>query len=113
MRILKLLLVFAFALSAGAIADEADPFLSVAEAKPYRERWQDCTASEIKRSLPGSRSVEAVVDEAFASCKGRETALGQVLRRRVGAASARRIVTDLRDYDRAVLIRIIERLRGK
>ncbi len=113
MRNSKLLLVLFLALSAVAIADEADPFLSVRKAKPYRERWQDCTAAEVKRSLRGTRSTEVVVDEAFASCKSREAALARVLRGRLGAASARRIVTDLRAYDRSVLIRIIERLRGK
>ena len=31
-----------------ATADEPDPFLSVAEAKPFRERWQECTVSAVE-----------------------------------------------------------------
>src|SRR3712207_5215576 len=103
MRILWFFLPLAALISTLAIADEPDPFLPVAEAKPYRERWQDCTASAIKRNLHAERPTEAVVESALASCKGREAALGRVLRRRVGSASARRIVADLRDYDRAIL----------
>ena len=96
-----------------ALADEPDPLLSIAEAKPYRERWQDCAASAVERELRGARPAEAIVDAALMSCRDREAALARVLRRRIGASSARRIVEDLRAYDRLVLIRIVERLRGK
>ena len=94
-------------------ADEFDPLLSITEAKPYRERWQECAASAVERELEGKRPVQAIVEGALASCRDRESALAQLLRRRVGARSARRIVSGLRDFDRLVLTRIVERLRGR
>jgi hypothetical protein len=113
MRIIVLCLVFLFFLPPLARADEADPFLSVTEAKPFRDRWQECTASAVKRQLESSRSAERIADLALRACRSRETALVQVLSRRLGTASARRIVAELRTYDRLVLTRIIGRIRGK
>jgi hypothetical protein len=97
---------------AAALADEPDPFLSVAEAAPARERWQSCTASVAKEQLSGTRPAAAVADLAFDRCKTRETALRNLLKRRLGAASAERIVEELRSFDRSLLIRIIEKLRS-
>jgi hypothetical protein len=94
-------------------ADEFDPLLSITEAKPYRERWQECAASAVERELEGKRPVQAIVDGALNSCRDRESALAQLLHRRVGVRSARRIVSSLRDFDRLVLTRIVERLRGQ
>jgi hypothetical protein len=113
MRILVLCLVIPFFVASTARADEEDPFLSVSEAMPLRQRWQDCAAQAVKRHLDSERPAEAVADLAFAACKSREAALANVLGRRLGKAAARRIVTELRNYDRLVLTRIIERLRGK
>jgi hypothetical protein len=112
MRIIVLCVAILLGVGTAARADEPDPFLSVSEAKPLRERWQDCAASAVKPHLDTSRSAEAIADMALASCKAREAALANVLRRRVGLAAARRIVAELRTYDRLVLTRIIERLRG-
>jgi hypothetical protein len=113
MRIVALLILILFVASAGARADEADPFLTVSEAKPIREQWQACTAAAVKRHWESSRPAEAIADLALSGCKARETALVKVLARRLGTAAAGRIVADLRNYDRLVLARIIERLRGK
>ncbi len=112
MRVIVLCMAVSFVVGTAALADEPDPFLPVIEAKPWRERWQDCAASAVKRHLDSSRSAEAIADMALASCKAREAALANVLRRRVGLSAARRIVAELRTYDRLVLTRIIERLRG-
>jgi hypothetical protein len=95
-----------------ALADEPDPFLSLEQAKPYRERWQTCTAAVAKDNLKGALRPEAVADLAFERCKAREAALRTVLKRRLGAASANRIVDDLRGLDRSLLIRVIEKLRS-
>lgn len=113
MRLLFLCLLVPFFVSTAVLADEEDPFLAVSEAKPVRERWQDCTAAGVKRHLEGSRPAEAVADLAFSGCKAQEAALVRVLGRRLGPSAARRIVADLRTYDRLVLTRIIERLRSK
>ncbi len=113
MRIIVLCIVIPFLLGLPVRADEADPFLSVVEAKPVRERWQDCTASAVKRHIDTDRSAEAIADLALAGCRAREAALVNVLSRRLGMRAARRIVSELRGYDRIVLTRIIERLRGK
>lgn len=94
-------------------ADEFDPLLSITEARPFREQWQECAASAVEREVEGKRPVQAIVEGALKSCRDRESALAQLLRRRVGARSARRIVSGLRDFDRLVLTRIIERLRGQ
>src|SRR3712207_1549555 len=113
MRIIVLCVAISLALCLPARADEADPFLSVTEVTPARERWQDCTASAVKRHLDSNRPAEAIVDMALAGCRGREAAVVDVLRRRLGPSGARRIVSELRGYDRLVLTRIIERLRGR
>lgn len=94
-----------------ALADELDPFLSVEQATPYRERWQTCTAGIAKEKLGGTLPAAAVADLAFERCRGREAALRNLLKRRLGAASAGRIVDDLRGFDRSLLIRVIEKLR--
>jgi len=112
MRKILVLLAFSLLGASAAIADEPDPFLAVEQAKPYRERWQNCTASVAKENLSGVRPPADVADLAFARCKAHETALRNILRKRVGVASADRIVTDLRGFDRSLLIRIIEKLRG-
>ena len=112
MRIIVLCIAISFVVGTGVLADEPDPFLSVEEAKPLREQWQDCAATAVKRHLDSDRSAEAIADLALGGCKKRETALANVLRRRLGLSAARRIVAELRTYDRQVLTRIIERLRG-
>jgi hypothetical protein len=99
--------------SSGVRADEFDPLLAIGEARPYRERWQACAAEAVERELQGQRPVKAVVDDALESCRDRESALARLLRRRMDARSVRRIVGELRDYDRLVLTRILERLRSK
>ena len=113
MRIIILWIVILFVAGTGARADEEDPFLTVSEAKPVREQWQECTAGAVKRHWESSRPAEAIADLALSGCKAREAALVKVLGRRLGTGAARRIVADLRNYDRLVLTRIIERLRGK
>jgi hypothetical protein len=113
MRIILLCMAILFVVGTPARADEEDPYLSVAEAKPLRERWQDCTAAAVKRHLESSRGAAEIADLALSTCKTRENALANVLGRRLGTAAGRRIVGELRTYDRIVLIRIIERLRGK
>jgi hypothetical protein len=85
----------------------------VAEAKPFRERWQECTVSTVETGLHRAASAEAVVDAALKRCRADERALARVLARRIGAVSSRRVVTELREYDRLVLTRIVERLRGR
>ncbi len=95
-----------------ARADEPDPFLALETAKPHRERWQTCTASIAKENLTGTVPAAAVADLAFERCKAREAALRNVLKRRLGEASANRIVDDLRGFDRSLLIRVIEKLRN-
>jgi hypothetical protein len=113
MRLVILCVAILFVVGTAARADEEDPYLSVTEAKPLRDRWQDCTAAAVKRHLESSKPAEDIADLALSSCKSRETALANVLGRRLGAAAARRIVADLRGYDRLVLTRIIERLRAR
>jgi len=113
MRILVLCLVIPFFVASTARADEEDPFLSVSEAMPLREGWQACTAQGVRRHLDSEKPAEAVANIALAGCKSRETALANVLGRRLGKAAARRIVTELRNRDGDVLTRIIERLRSK
>jgi hypothetical protein len=110
----KIVVLFAFSLlgATSSLADEPDPFLTLEQAKPYRERWQNCTALVAKQNLSGPRSAAAVVDLAFQRCKAQESALRNVLRRRLGAVSADRIVADLRGFDRSLLIRIIDKLRS-
>jgi len=112
MRKILVLLSFFLAAAPAALADEPDPFLSLEQAKPYRERWQTCTASLAKKNLSGSRPAAEIADLAFERCKAAETALRNVLKRRLGMGSADRIVTDLRGFDRSLLIRAIERLRN-
>lgn len=113
MRILAFVVVISLVFGPAARADEADPSVSLAEAQPFRERWQACTAAAVKRRLEGKRPAEAVADLALAACKAQEAALANLLKRRLGAAAAGRIIRELRAYDRLVLTRIIERLRGK
>ena len=110
----KIIVLFAFSLlgATGSLADEPDPFLTLEQAKPYRERWQNCTASVAKQNLSGPRAAAAVADLAFQRCEAQESALRNVLSRRLGAASADRIVADLRGFDRSLLIRIIDKLRS-
>jgi hypothetical protein len=111
MRKIFVLLSFLLVGAPAARADEPDPFLSLEQAKPYRERWQTCTASVAKKNLSGTRPAAEIADLAFERCKAAETALRNVLKRRLGTGSADRIVTDLRGFDRSLLIRVIERLR--
>jgi hypothetical protein len=112
MRKIVVLLAFSLFGATGSLADEPDPFFSLEQAKPYRERWQNCTASVAKQNLSGPRSAPVVADLAFERCKAQETALRNVLKRRLGAVSADRIVGDLRGFDRSLLIRIIDKLRA-
>jgi hypothetical protein len=112
MRKIFVLLSFLLAGVPAALADEPDPFLSLKQAKPYRERWQTCTASVTKENLSGTRPAAEIADIAFERCKAAETALRNVLKRRLGTDSADRIVMDLRGFDRSLLIRVIERLRN-
>lgn len=112
MRKIVVLLVFLLAGPVAAVADEPDPFLPLEQAKPYRERWQTCTALVAKKNLSGSRPAPDIADLAFSRCKAAETALRDVLKRRLGSASADRIVADLRGLDRSLLIRVIEKLRS-
>jgi hypothetical protein len=112
MRKILVLLSFLLAGAPAALADEPDPFLSLEQAKPYRERWQTCTASVAKKNLSGSRPAAEIADMAFERCKAAETALKNVLKRRLGTASADRIVRELRGFDRSLLIRVIEKLRN-
>jgi hypothetical protein len=97
--------------SVPSAADEPDPLLTVEEVKPVRERWQDCVAAAVKNKIQGSRPVPFILDAAFQSCRRDEIALGNALRRRVGRASSKRIMDSLREFDRAVLTRIIQRMR--
>lgn len=113
MRISVLCLLVSLMAGGWAHADEADPFLSVEAAMPFRERWQDCTAAAVKRQLDGQRPAEAVLDIAFRGCKARENALIKVLSRRLGPSGAQRVVAELRDRDRMALARIMERLRAR
>jgi hypothetical protein len=112
MRKTVILLVFLLLGSTHAAADEPDPFLSLEQAKPYRERWQNCTAAVAKENLSGTLPAAEIADLGFERCKARETALRNVLKRRLGTASADRIVDELRGFDRSLLIRVIERLRS-
>ena len=112
MRKILVLLSFLLVGAPAARADEPDPFLSLEQAKPYRERWQTCTASVAKRNLSGSRPAAEIADLAFERCKAAEIALRNVLKRRLGVASADRIIGDLRGFDRSLLIRVIEKLRN-
>jgi len=113
MRKIFVLLSFLLVGAAAARADEPDPFLSLEQAKPYRERWQTCTASSLaKKNLSSSRPAAEIADLAFERCKAAETALKNVLKRRLGMASADRIIADLRGFDRSLLIRVIEKLRN-
>ena len=112
MRKAVIFLMFFVMRAGGAGADEPDPFLSVEQAKPYRERWQTCTAAVAKEKLGGTVPAERIADLAFERCKGREAALRSVLNRKLGAAPAERIVDDLRGLDRSLLIRVIEKLRS-
>ena len=109
----KIIVLLGFLLVGGpaSLADEPDPFLSVEQAKPYRDRWQNCTASVAKQNLSGSRTAADIADLAFERCKGPQTALKTFLARRLGSASADRVIEDLRDFDRSLLIRVIEKLR--
>lgn len=111
------LIIAALMLSCGcrtvAIADEPDPFQLVAEARPFREHWQECTASAVEAGLRSAGSAKAVVDAALKRCRADERALARALSRRMGPDSSRRIVTELREYDRLVLTRIVERLRAR
>src|SRR5215211_2844802 len=98
MRILIACLIF-FALLPGFLssvrADEPDALLSISEAQPYRERWQECAASAVERELEGKRSVKAIVEGALKSCRPQESALTELLRRRIGIRSAARIISGL------------------
>lgn len=98
--------------ASAARADEPDPFLSLEQAKPYRERWQNCTAAVAKENLSGALAAPDIADRAFERCKAKEAALRGILKRRLGAASANRIVDELRGFDRSLLIRVIEKLRS-
>ena len=112
MRKIFVLLSFLLVGAPAALADEPDPFLPLEQVKPYRERWQTCTASIVKRNLSGSRPAADIADIAFERCKAAEIALRNALKRRLGTASADRIVGDLRGFDRSLLIRVIEKLRS-
>ena len=111
MRKIFVLLGFLLMGAPASLADEPDPFLSLEQAKPFRERWQACTASVAKTHLEGSRQAAEIADLAFERCRAAETGLKNVLKRRLGAASADRIVSDLRGLDRSLLIRVIDKLR--
>jgi hypothetical protein len=113
MRASAAILFITLAGFAPARADEPDPLLLVAEAKPARDLWQDCTAAAVKENLASKRSPEAIAALALEHCKAREKAVVGILKKRLGAAQAGRIVADLRAYDTLVLTRIIERLRGE
>ena len=114
MRIIAALCIaIALVLGVPARADEDDPLGSIAEAKPLRDRWQECAATEVKGRLNKDQSAEAIAEMALVSCKAREAALMRVVQRRLGPPSAKRVVAELRAYDRMVLVRIIERLRGR
>jgi hypothetical protein len=113
MRILAFVIAISLVFGTAVRADEPDSSGSLAEAQPFRDRWQACTAAAVKRRLEGKRPAEAVADLALDACKAQEAALANVLKRRLGPSAARRVVDDLRTYDRVVLTRIIERLRGK
>ena len=112
MRKIVISLMFFLMGATGAVADEPDPFLSLEQAKPYRERWQTCTAAVAKEKLAGTLPAAGIADLAFERCKGREAALRSVLKRKLGTAPAERIVDDLRGLDRSLLIRVIEKLRS-
>jgi hypothetical protein len=112
MRKIVVFIAFLSMGAAAARADEPDPFLTLEQAKPYRERWQNCTAAVAKENLSGTVPAAEIADRAFERCRAREAALRAVLRRRLGAASADRIVDDLRGFDRSLLIRVIEKLRS-
>ena len=112
MRKFAAVLSFCLLTGAPAWADEAEPSFLATAAKPLRDRWQGCTAAAVKAHLDSKRPAESIADLALERCKAQEAALGRALKAQLGQTRADRIVTDLREFDRSVLIRIIEKLRG-
>jgi hypothetical protein len=94
-------------------ADEIDPALVLAEAKPFRDAWERCAAGAVKALAPSARPAAAVADLALARCRTQERALERKLASGVGRASAARVMTVLRDSTRSSLVEVVARLRQR
>jgi hypothetical protein len=107
------LVVMILLAASSARADEIDPALVLAEAKPFRDAWERCAAGAVRDLAPGRRPPAAVADLALARCRAQERALERKLAGGVGRPSAARVMSVLRDSTRASLVEVVSRLRQR
>lgn len=96
-------------------AEEPDleALVDIAEnAKPFRDRWQECTTEVARRNLNSRSSAEAVAGRALDACRGEERELGKVLAEKVGARRSASIVSQLRVALRSNLAAAVAAIRG-
>ena len=93
-------------------ADE-DPTSVIPEAMPLRDKWERCAAGKVRGLIRTDLSPEKVAERALAACKADETAVKNLLTRRVGAQQAFTVVELVRNAYRNNLIAIVETIRAR
>jgi hypothetical protein len=99
-----------------ALADEPDlqELRAIgAQAVPWRDAWERCTASVVKGELRSERPAEEIAEQALRRCKNREDRLRSVLAKRIGRQKASTVVSVLRTLHRESLVSVVEELRGR
>jgi hypothetical protein len=99
--------------AAGARADEPDPDLVLAEAKPYRDALELCAARAAKALAGGTLPPERAARTALARCRSREARLRTFLIDQLGEASADRILEALRTTYLDSLVDVVRELRSR
>ena len=82
------------------------------KAAPFRDAWEQCTATVVRGRLESSESAEAVAQRALSSCERQETRLRRVLEASVGRQQARTVIEQLRRVHASSLAAIIDQLRN-
>ena len=105
-------LTFCFLCVSPGLADE-DPTSVIPEAMPLRDKWERCAAGKVRTLIRTRLSPETVAERALAACKGEETAVKNLLTRRLGSQEAFTVVELVRNAYRTNLIAVVETIRAR
>ena len=80
----------------------------IPEAVPLRDKWERCAAGKVRGMIRTSLTPEVVAERALAGCKAEETAVKNLLTRRLGRDEAFTVVELIRNAYRSNLTAIVE-----
>lgn len=99
--------------AAGARADEPDPDLVLAEAKPFRDALELCAARAAKELARGKLPPERAARAALDRCRSQEGRLRKFLIDQLGRESANSILEAVRTSYRDSLVDVVRELRSR